>query len=49
MSEPAGEDAGPRRSGSIPTGPVNPGQVLLAIALVFLLGLVVGFVLGRTL
>lgn len=28
--------------------PATPGQALLAIAFVFVLGLVVGFVLGKT-
>ena len=47
MSEPDASDE-PRRAGSIPTGPVTPGQVLLAIGLVFVLGVIVGFALGRT-
>ena len=31
-----------------PLRPATPGQALLAIALVFVLGLVVGFILAKT-
>lgn len=33
---------------SMPLGPVRPGQVLLGIGVVFVLGVLLGFVLGRT-